>query len=67
MTEYVIKGSSDPETLGYGIAVGINQNNTDLKAKVDAALCKLIEDGTVKSASEKWFDIDTSNYDICKK
>lgn len=67
LTKYVIKGSSDPETLGYGIAVGINQNNTELKEKVDAALCKLIDNGTVKTASEKWFDIDIANYDACKK
>lgn len=67
LTEYVIKGSSDPETLGYGIAVGIHKDNADLKEKIDAALCKLIDDGTVKTASEKWFDIDIANYDVCKK
>lgn len=67
LTDYVIKGSSDPETLGYGIAVGIHKDNTKLKEEVDAALCRLIEDGTVKTASEKWFDIDIANYDICKK
>lgn len=66
LTETVIKGSSDPETLGYGIAVGIHQDNTELKQKVDAALCELIKDGTVKTASEKWFDIDIANYDACK-
>lgn len=67
LSKLVIKGSSDPETLGYGIAVGIHKGNAELKAKVDAALCKLIEDGTIKSSSEKWFDIDISNYEICKK
>lgn len=66
LTDLVIKGSSDPETLGYGIAVGIHKDNAELKASVDKALCELIEDGTVKSASEKWFDIDIANYDICK-
>lgn len=66
LTETVIKGSSDPETLGYGIAVGIHKDNADLKARVDAALCELIKDGTIKSASEKWFDIDIANYDACK-
>lgn len=67
LSKLVIKGSSDPETLGYGIAVGIHKDNAELKAKVDAALCKLIDDGTVKTASEKWFDIDIANYEICKK
>ncbi len=67
LTEYVIPGSSDPQTLGYGIAVGIHKDNAELKAKVDAALCKLIDNGTIKTASEKWFEIDIANYEICKK
>ncbi|MBF6615206.1 MAG: transporter substrate-binding domain-containing protein [Candidimonas sp.] len=67
LSELIIKGSSAPEVLGYGIGVGINKDNTELKAKVDAALCKLINDGTVKTSSEKWFDIDISNYEVCKK
>lgn len=66
LTETVIKGSSDPEVLGYGIAIGIHKDNADLKQKVDAALCELIEDGSIKTASEKWFDIDITNYDACK-
>lgn len=66
LTETVIKGSSDPEVLGYGIAIGIHKDNTELKEKVDAALCQIIEDGSIKTASEKWFDIDITNYDACK-
>lgn len=67
LSKLVIKGSSAPDVLGYGIGVGINKNNTELKEKVDAALCKLINDGTIKTSSEKWFDIDISNYEVCKK
>lgn len=67
LSKLVVKGSSAPEVLGYGIGVGINKQKTELKAKVDAALCKLINDGTVKASSEKWFDIDISNYEVCKK
>lgn len=65
LTDYIIKGSSDPEVLGYGIAVGLHQDNAELKEKVDNALCELINDGTIGSASEKWFDIDIANYEIC--
>src|SRR5699024_5888015 len=36
LTDVVIKGSSDPEVLGYGIAVGIHSENAELKEKVDA-------------------------------
>lgn len=67
LSKLIIKGSSSPEVLGYGIGVGINKNRPELKEKVDAALCKLINDGTVKASSEKWFDIDISNYEVCKK
>jgi octopine/nopaline transport system substrate-binding protein len=67
LSKFVIKGSSAPETLGYGIGVGINKAKPELKEKVDAALCELINDGTMKTYSEKWFDIDISNYDVCKK
>ncbi|HLR83028.1 MAG TPA: transporter substrate-binding domain-containing protein [Paenalcaligenes sp.] len=66
LTDYIIKGSSDPETLGYGIAVGIHLDNDELKEEVDNALCTLIENGTIKEASEKWFQIDIANYEICE-
>jgi octopine/nopaline transport system substrate-binding protein len=67
LSNLLIKASSSPETLGYGIGVGINKKNPELKQKVDTALCKLINDGTIKASSEKWFDIDISNYDVFKK
>src|SRR3546814_15596126 len=67
LSKLVIKGSSAPEVLGYGIGIGINKNNTELKEKVDAALCKLINDGTVKNSSEKWSDNAISNHEVCTK
>ena len=63
----VVKSSADPEILGLGIGAGINQKNTELKAKVDKALCELIADGTIKASSTKWFGVDLSNYAACKK
>ncbi|MET3520942.1 transporter substrate-binding domain-containing protein [Mesorhizobium sp. M4B.F.Ca.ET.017.02.2.1] len=57
--------TDDPEVLGRGMGVGMRKGNTDLKAKVDVALCKMINDGTVKKASMQWFQDD---YTIpCKK
>src|SRR5690606_30899778 len=67
LSKLVIKGSSAPDVLGYGIGIGVNKNNAELKQKVDTALCKLINDGIVKTSSEKWFDIDISNYEVCKQ
>ncbi|ARP64404.1 amino acid ABC transporter substrate-binding protein [Mesorhizobium sp. WSM1497] len=54
-----IKSTYDP-TLGEGIGVGIAQDNIELKAKIDKALCELIADGSVGKASEKWFKTDIS-------
>src|SRR5699024_11337479 len=65
LTDYIIKGSSDPETLGYGIAVGIHKDNAELKEKVDAALCSLIEDGTIKAASENGLAMAIATNGFC--
>jgi octopine/nopaline transport system substrate-binding protein len=54
-----------PDVLGHGMGVGMRKGNTELKAKLDAALCKMVDDGKVKEASMQWFQDD---YTIsCKK
>lgn len=65
MSEFVVKSSADPDILGLGIGAGINQKNTELKTKVDKALCELMAEGTIKASSMKWFGVDLSNYDAC--
>lgn len=63
--EVRVMAMDDPETLGKGMGVGMRKGNTELKAKVDAALCKMVDDGKVKEASLHWFQDD---YTIpCKK
>ncbi|PTM93319.1 transporter substrate-binding domain-containing protein [Mycoplana dimorpha] len=52
--------SSSDATLGEGIGVGIAQENTELKAKIDKALCELVNDGSIAKASETWFKTDIS-------
>ncbi|MGO4566396.1 transporter substrate-binding domain-containing protein [Rhizobium sp. 2YAF20] len=60
-----IMAMDDPDVLGHGMGVGMRKGNADLKAKVDAALCKMVDDGKVKNASMHWFQDD---YTIpCKK
>jgi octopine/nopaline transport system substrate-binding protein len=55
----VIDSASDA-TLGSGLGVGIRKDSAELKAKIDAALCDLGKDGTLKASSEKWFKMDIS-------
>jgi octopine/nopaline transport system substrate-binding protein len=47
-------------TLGEGIGVGIAQENAELKAKIDTALCELVADGSIGKASQTWFKSDIS-------
>lgn len=47
-------------TLGEGVGIGIRQEDTELKAKIDTALCELIKDGSIGKASQKWFNMDIS-------
>jgi octopine/nopaline transport system substrate-binding protein len=55
-----IKAPDDPDTLGHGMGVGMKKGNTELKAKVDKALCTMLKDGKVKASSETWFKDDYS-------
>lgn len=56
--EVMIRSSDDPATLGFGMGVGVRKGNTELTAKVDKALCTLINDGTLTKVSQKWFQED---------
>jgi octopine/nopaline transport system substrate-binding protein len=49
----------DP-TLGEGTGIGIRQEDTELKAKIDKAICELGADGSISAASVKWFSMDIS-------
>lgn len=46
--------------LGIGSAFGIQKDQPELKAKLDAAIQSCIDDGTVKRVAEKWFHVDTT-------
>ena len=50
--------STNSETLGQGMGVGLAKGNTELKAKLDKAVCAIIKDGEVTRSSEKWFGDD---------
>ncbi len=53
-----VRPSDDHSTLGYGMGVGLQKGNTELKAKLDKALCSMLTSGKVTQASMKWFKED---------
>ncbi|MBM7046504.1 transporter substrate-binding domain-containing protein [Rhizobium lusitanum] len=56
--EIKVRSSDDPTTLGQGMGVGLRKGNTELKAKLDKAICALIKDGTMTKVSQTWFSDD---------
>lgn len=57
---YTISGPTfTGDVFGQGIAVGLRQDDTELKAMFDEAIAEAIADGTVDRLSEKWFSADS--------
>lgn len=46
--------------LGKGSAFGLRKSDADLKALIDAGLTAMIDDGTLKALSMKWFEFDVT-------
>ncbi|WP_299561028.1 transporter substrate-binding domain-containing protein [uncultured Sulfitobacter sp.] len=44
--------------LGGGIGLGVRESDSELKAKFDAAITSMKEDGTLNTAIKKWFGDD---------
>ncbi|PRY23744.1 amino acid ABC transporter substrate-binding protein (PAAT family) [Aliiruegeria haliotis] len=49
--------------LGGGIGMGVRESDTELKAKFDAAITAMKEDGTLNAMLKKWFGDDTQTYE----
>ena len=47
--------SDDPAILGLGIGVGLRKGEDDLKAKFNAAIAKVLADGTYEAISKPYF------------
>ncbi|EAY65309.1 ABC-type amino acid transport/signal transduction systems, periplasmic component/domain [Burkholderia cenocepacia PC184] len=48
----------DEKMLGIGAGIGLRQEDTDLKAKIDRAIHDMVKDGTYKRLASKYFDFD---------
>ena len=49
-----VKGQ-DKVVVGEGIAIGLRQSDTELKAKFDAAIKSMKDDGSLNTMIKKWF------------
>lgn len=47
--------ADDPEVLGLGVGVGLRKGDEDLKAKFNAAIAKVLGDGTYDTITAKYF------------
>ena len=48
--------------IGGGIGMGVRESDTELKAKFDAAITSMKEDGTLNEMIIKWFGQDAVTY-----
>lgn len=47
--------ADDPEVLGLGVGVGLRKGEDELKAKFNAGIAKVLEDGTYEAISKPYF------------
>ena len=52
----------DDVPLGGGIGIGLRESDGELRAKFDAAITSMKEDGTLNTMLKKWFGEDTTTY-----
>jgi polar amino acid transport system substrate-binding protein len=54
--------AGDEVPLGGGVGMGLRESDAELKAKFDAAITSMKEDGTLNAAIIKWFGEDALTY-----
>lgn len=47
--------ADDPDVLGLGVGVGLRKGEDDLKAKFNAGIAKVLQDGTYEAISKPYF------------
>jgi polar amino acid transport system substrate-binding protein len=58
--EFAIAGA--PVPLGGGVGIGLRESDTELKAKLDAAIQSMKDDGTLNALIVKWFGENANKY-----
>jgi polar amino acid transport system substrate-binding protein len=54
--------AGEPVPLGGGVGMGLRESDTELKAKLDAAITSTKEDGTLNAMLIKWFGETADTY-----
>ena len=57
-----LKLVGDPVPLGGGVGMGLRETDGELRAKFDAAITSMKEDGSLNELLKKWFGEDTQTY-----
>lgn len=69
---YTLKNETDikllPDSFGDNIqiGIGINKENTELKAQIDQAILDLVADGTYAQIYQEWFGVAPNEADLPK-
>ncbi len=58
--ELVIVG--DPVSIGGGVGMGLRESDTELKAKFNAAIQSMKDDGSLNALIKKWFGEDAATF-----
>jgi len=51
---------ADFAIFGEGVGIGVRPDDTELLARLNAALCEMAEDGSLAALTEEWFGFDAS-------
>lgn len=52
----------EPVQLGGGVGIGLRDSDEELKAKMDAAITAMKEDGSLNAMLEKWFGANVTRF-----
>ena len=57
---YEMKGEAmlDPDVLGLGAGIAVGKEDTDLLARLDAALTTIMDNGTYDEINDRYFDVN---------
>ena len=49
-------------SIGGGVGMGIRESDTELKAKMNAAISSMKDDGSLNALIKKWFGFEAATF-----